>query len=113
MSFRERSLALKEMILASLDKVGGVNYLAKLAIENSSAYASLVAKVLPSTLRASDSNGGADLKMTFTRVIVMPDGHRHVEGQTPVQIAPPASHVLPSVADEVRIQNDKEDKSDI
>jgi hypothetical protein len=62
---------------------------------------------LPTTLQASDSDGGADLKMTFTRVIVMPDGHRHIEGQTPLQIAPPerrydggierpASHTLPN-----------------
>jgi hypothetical protein len=26
----------------------------------------------------------------------MPDGHRHIEGKTPLQISPPASHTLPS-----------------
>jgi hypothetical protein len=94
-SQNKTTLALKEMILASLDQVGGVNYLAKLAIENSSAYASLVAKVLPSTLQASESDGGPTV-VQFVRTIVMPDGHKYVEGVTPKQIAPPASHTLPS-----------------
>jgi hypothetical protein len=91
------SLALKEMILNSLDRVGGEEYLAKLAIENSSAYASLLGKVLPTTLQASDSDGGADLKLTFTRVIVYPNGHKEIEGVTPKQPAPPASHTLPNL----------------
>jgi hypothetical protein len=90
-------LALKEMILNSLDRVGGEEYLAKLAIENSSAYASLLGKVLPTTLQASDSDGGADLKLTFTRVIVYPNGHKEIEGVTPKQLAPPASHTLPNL----------------
>src|SRR5262249_32651407 len=48
------TLAMKEMILQSLDNVGGVKYLETLAIENSSAYAGLLGKVLPSTLAMSD-----------------------------------------------------------
>jgi hypothetical protein len=44
----------------------------------------------------ADSNGGAELKMTFTRRIVFPDGRVHVEGETPKQLPPPASHALPN-----------------
>jgi hypothetical protein len=94
-SQNKTTLALKEMILNSLERVGGEEYLAKLAIENSSAYSSLLGKVLPTTLQTPDSSGG-DLALTFTRVIVMPDGHRHIEGVTPKQLPPPASHALPN-----------------
>ena len=55
------TLALKEAILAAAENAGGeegmVGYLQRLAIENSSAFASLLGKVLPTTL-ASDSSGG-------------------------------------------------------
>ena len=88
-------LALKQMILNALDRVGGEEYLARLAIENSSAFASLLAKVLPSTLQASDSSGGP-AKITFERVIVYPDGRREIEGVTPKQLPAPASHTLPN-----------------
>jgi hypothetical protein len=94
------SLALKEAILGALEAAGGpegsVGYLKRLAIENSSAFASLLGKVLPTTLQASDSTGGAELKMTFTRRIVYPNGHVHIEGQTPKQLPAPASHELPN-----------------
>ena len=81
-------LALKEMILGALEKLGGEEYLMKLAIENSSAYASLLAKVLPTTLAASDSDGGP-AKLTFERVIVWPSGHREIEGVTPKALPAP------------------------
>jgi hypothetical protein len=98
------TLALKEAILSALDKVGGDEYLAKLAIENSSAFASLLGRVLPATLTAaSESDGGGGI--TFERIIVMPNGHRHIEGKTPLQIAPPASHALPS--DDSSTQHDR------
>jgi hypothetical protein len=101
------SLALKEMILQALDEAGGVDYLKRLAIENSSAFASLLGRVLPTTLQADESSGGLGTKITFERVIVMPDGQRWIEGKTPLQIAPPerrydggterpASHTLPN-----------------
>ena len=81
--------ALKDMILGSLDRVGGEEYLARLAIENSSAFASLLGKVLPTTLSASDSDGGAETQITFTRIIVHPDGHREIEGVTPKSLPAP------------------------
>ena len=89
------SLSLKNMILQALDEAGGVDYLKRLAIENSSAFASLLGRVLPTTLQASESDGGP-AKITFERVIVWPSGHREIEGVTPKQIAPPASHALPN-----------------
>jgi hypothetical protein len=83
-------MALKEAILASLDELGGKEYLKTLAIQNSSAYAGLIGKVLPTTLAADESNGGAGVQMTFQRVIVWPDGHREIEGVTPKALpAPP------------------------
>jgi hypothetical protein len=80
---------LKEAILASLDELGGKEYLKTLAIENSSAYAGLIGKVLPTTLQASESDGGGPAVIRFERVIVMPDGQRWVEGVTPKQLPAP------------------------
>ena len=94
------SASLKEMILQSLDDVGGREYLARLAIENSSAYSSLIGKVLPTTLAASESSGGAGVELRFVREIVYPSGQRHIEGVTPKQLpAPDASHALPRPTD--------------
>ena len=90
-SKNKTTLALREQILASLDGVGGVEYLKRLAIENSSAYAGLLAKVLPSTLAMPETNGGKQNKITFERVIVWPNGHREVEGVTPKQLPSPVS----------------------
>ena len=75
--------------LGALDRVGGEEYLAKLAIENSSAFSSLVGKVLPTTLHAADSTVEKH-KITFTRVVVHPDGHREIEGATAKQLPAPA-----------------------
>ena len=36
---------------------------------------------LPTTLAASESDGGAGVKLEFRRIIVYPDGHQHIEGQ--------------------------------
>ena len=96
-SKNKTSMALREQILASLDRVGGIDYLSKLALENSSAYASLLGKVLGNT-HVPESSGG--VKVTFTRVIVHPDGHREVEGMTPKSLpAPDVSHALPRPTD--------------
>jgi hypothetical protein len=83
------SLSLKNMILQALDEAGGVDYLKRLAIENSSAFASLLGKVLPTTLATSESDGGLGNKITFERVIVWPDGRREIEGVTPKQLPAP------------------------
>jgi hypothetical protein len=58
----------------------------------------------------ADSNGGEDRAITFTRIIVMPDGQRWVEGVTPKQLPAPASHELPSDSDnpDVSVDIDKE-----
>ena len=100
-SKNKTSAALREQILAALDRVGGEEYLAKLALENSSAFASLLGKILPHTLAAaSESDGGKQAKITFERVIVWPDGHREIEGVTPKSLpAPDASHALPKPTD--------------
>jgi hypothetical protein len=87
-SKNKTTLALREAILAALDRVGGDEYLAKLAIENSSAFASLLKCVLPTTLEASDSSGGPTT-IQFQRVIVMPDGHKYIEGVTPKALPAP------------------------
>jgi hypothetical protein len=90
-------LMLKDMILRSLDRVGGEQYLARLAIENSSAFASLLGKILPMALAGdAESDGGSNV-ITFQRIVVMPDGHKYIEGVTPKQLpAPAASPALPS-----------------
>jgi hypothetical protein len=43
---------------------------------------------LPSTLDTSKSDGGP-AKITFERVIVYPDGRRHIEGVTPKALPAP------------------------
>ena len=83
------SQSLKEMILASLDDVGGRKYLARLAVENSSAYSSLIGKVLPTTLSTDESNGGIGVQLTFRREIVFPNGHVEIEGVTPKALPAP------------------------
>ena len=95
---------LKEAILAAGEIAGGeqgmTGYLARLAIENSSAYAGLLGKVLPTTLAASESSGGVGVELRFVREIVWPDDRREVEGTTPKSLpAPDASHALPRPTD--------------
>ena len=99
-SLNKTTLRLKEAILGALDKVGGEDYLARLAVENSSAFASLLKSVLPTTLAADESSGGVPVKMVFERHIVYPNGHREVEGVTPKALpVPDASHALPRPTD--------------
>ena len=84
------TLQLREAILAALDQVGGQHYLAKLAIENSSAFSSLLGKILPTQLATdAESNGGVGAQIVFTRVIVHPDGHREIQGVTPKALPAP------------------------
>src|SRR6516164_7663499 len=103
-SLNKTTTQLKEAILGALEAAGGkegsVGYLRRLAIENSSAFASLLGKVLPTTLAADESDGGVGTQITFTRIIVHPDGHREVEGVTPKALpVPDASPALPTPTD--------------
>jgi hypothetical protein len=87
------TVALKEAILAAGERAGGedglTGYLERLAIENSSAYAGLLGKILPSVLAAdTESNGGSQV-ITFQRIIVMPDGQKYIEGVTPKALPAP------------------------
>jgi hypothetical protein len=89
------TVALRDAILAAGEAAGGEGgltaYLTRLALENSSAYAGLLAKVLPTTLSASESSGGAGVEVRFVREIVYPGGHREVEGVTPKALPAPAT----------------------
>jgi hypothetical protein len=93
-SLNKTTTQLREAILGALEAAGGeegsVGYLKRLAIENSSAFASLLGKVLPTTLAAdAESSGGLGNKITFERVIVWPDGRREIEGVTPKALPAP------------------------
>jgi len=55
---------LKDMILAALDEAGGQQYLALQAIENPSAFMTLIGKVLPMQVKAEHS-GGTSLEIRF------------------------------------------------
>ena len=53
-SQNKMTMALKDMILKSLAMVGGEQYLAERAGDNPAAYLSLVGRVLPLQVKASD-----------------------------------------------------------
>jgi hypothetical protein len=101
------TIALKEAILQAGEEAGGeeglVGYLKMLARDNSSAYAGLLAKILPSQIAADAESNGGRVEIRFVREIVHPGGHREIEGVTPKQIAPPASHMLPR-SDEIEVE---------
>lgn len=52
----KQTIALKEMILAALDAVGGKRYLMQQSRENSAAFLVLVGKVLPLTVAGDKDN---------------------------------------------------------
>jgi hypothetical protein len=96
-SLNKTTLQLREMILLALDKLGGPDYLVALGRENSSAYASLLSKVLPTTLSAPDSDGGVGVKLEFRRIVVWPGGREEIENVSPKQLpAPDASPPRPT-----------------
>jgi len=101
------TLQLKEAVLAALDRVGGEEYLAKLAIENSSAFAALLGRILPHTLAATSESDGGKGGILFERVIVFPDGHREIEGVTPKQLPAPDIAPLPGVGENASSDDDK------
>jgi hypothetical protein len=88
-SLNKTTLQLREMILLALDKLGGPDYLVALGRENSSAYASLLSKVLPTTLNTSETDGGVGAQLVFRREIVYPNGHVEIEGVTPKALPAP------------------------
>jgi hypothetical protein len=90
------TVALKEAILRAGEIAGGkeglTGYLVMLARCNSSAYAGLLAKILPSVLAADADSHGGNVEIRFVREIVHADGRREVEGATPKSLpAPDAS----------------------
>jgi hypothetical protein len=109
-SLNKTTTQLREAILGALEAAGGkegsVGYLRRLAIENSSAFASLLGKVLPSTLAVSDSDGGKSGGITFQRIIVWPDGHKEIEGVTPKQLTGPDMAHQPEVGEKGDIEDD-------
>ena len=94
------TVALKEAILKAGENVGGekglIGYLERLAVENSSAYAGLLAKILPHQLAMDAGSDGGPTQITFKRIIVHPGGREEIEGVTPKLLPSPASHMLPS-----------------
>jgi hypothetical protein len=62
-SLNKNTRELKEMILQALDESGGVEYLKQTAVDNPSAFLTLIGKVLP--LQVTGENGGP-LSMTVT-----------------------------------------------
>jgi hypothetical protein len=44
--------------------------------------------------------------VTFTRVVVWPNGHREIEGVTPKQLPAPSSHTLPDEGQSERYVSD-------
>jgi hypothetical protein len=93
------TVALREAILLAGERAGGkdglTGYLTRLAVENSSAYAGLLAKVLPTTLNTSESDGGAETQITFTRIIVHADGRREIQDVTPKTLPAPDAAFQP------------------
>jgi len=63
---------LKDMILGALDKAGGEKYLQQQAIDNPTAFMTLVGKVLPTTLKG-DGRGG-NIILEVRTGVPKPDG---------------------------------------
>lgn len=63
-SLNTKSVILKEMILAALDKAGGQDYLCQQAKENPTAFLTLIGKVLP---LAISPEGSGKLTVTWEK----------------------------------------------
>jgi hypothetical protein len=61
--------AVKDMILAALDEVGGEAYFIEQAEKNPTAFMQLISKVMPSQIQADLTSGGEalSLKVNFVR----------------------------------------------
>jgi hypothetical protein len=92
-SLNRTTVQLKQAILDAAEAAGGdegmVGYLRRLAVENSSAFSSLLKSVLPTTLTAESDGGGIGVQLVFRREIVYPNGHVEVEGVTPKALPVP------------------------
>ena len=70
-------------------------------MENSSAYAGLLAKILPHQIAADADSHGGRTEIIFRRIIVSPEpkvieARKEIEGVTPKALPEPdSSHVLP------------------
>ena len=60
---------LKDMILKALDQAGGQQYLAQQAVENPTAFLTLIGKVLPMQVTGAD---GGDIGLSVTVSFVRP-----------------------------------------
>jgi len=89
------TVALKEAILRAGEIAGGkeglTGYLVLLARNNSSAYAGLLAKILPSVLAADADSRGGNVEIRFVRHIVYPSGRIESDDRPKQLPAPDAS----------------------
>lgn len=69
----KQTIELKDMILGALDKAGGVEYLAKQALESPTAFLSLVGRVLPTQVTGKD---GSPLELVRVMVSQVADDVR-------------------------------------
>jgi hypothetical protein len=67
------TLALKEMILKALDDVGGADYLVSQAMENPTAFMTLVGKVLPLQVNGAGKDGEHVITSKIVREVVRPN----------------------------------------
>src|SRR6516164_4833594 len=89
------TVALKEAILRAGEIAGGkeglTGYLVMLARSNSSAYAGLLAKILPAVLAADADSHGGNVEIRFVREIVHPSGYIESDDRPKQLPAPDAS----------------------
>lgn len=71
-STNHQSKALKEMVLATLDKVGGLDYLAIQAVENPTAFMTLLGKILPTQI-SGDSENPLEIISRIERLVIDPN----------------------------------------
>lgn len=70
-SVNKSTNAIKEMVLAALDKAGGEDYLVRQSSENPTAFMTLLGKVLPMQVSGPDG-GDIGVITTIRREIVRP-----------------------------------------
>lgn len=70
------SVALHKQILEALDRVGGVDYLVKLAEDEPKAFAALLSRVLPLNVAAARQSEVTDITAARERLLAMPPEKR-------------------------------------